>query len=131
MAGGRPQTTLFPYKKKKNKIKPLVVENLIIVGDQLGQNVSGQAAAPNVNNFDEGEDGDLGDALDKMLEAEIPETTSPQTPRNGDEEVDYDSEEAVTITGDGKGENRAPLSQDYGRESQDDPGVKEFEARLQ
>jgi hypothetical protein len=37
MAGGRPQTTLFPYKKKKKKIKPLLVENLIIVGDQLGQ----------------------------------------------------------------------------------------------
>ena len=89
-----------------------MVENLIIVGDRFGQNVSGQLAAPNDNNFDEGEDGELGDALDKMLEREIPEATSPQTPRNGDEEVDYDSEEAVTITGDGKEENGAPLSQD-------------------
>ena len=38
MAGGRPQSTLFPNKKKKaKKIKPLVVGNLIIVGEQLGQ----------------------------------------------------------------------------------------------
>ncbi len=111
-AGGRLQTTLFPYKKKKKKITPLVVGNLIIVRDQLGQNVSGQSAAPSNNNFDEGDEGELGDALDKMLEREIPEATSPQTPRNGDEEVDYDSEEAVTITGDGKEENGAPLSQD-------------------
>ncbi len=104
-----------------------MVENLIIVGDQLGQNVSGQPAAPNDNNFDEGDDGDLGDALDKMLEAEVSETCSPRMPANGDEDVDYDSEEAVPIIEDGNGENRAPLSQDYGRESQNNPGVKEFE----
>jgi hypothetical protein len=36
MAGGLPQTTLFPYKRKKKKIKPLVVENLVIVGERLG-----------------------------------------------------------------------------------------------
>jgi hypothetical protein len=59
MAGGRPQTTLFPYKKKK-PIKPLVVENLriVIVGERLGQNVSGQPAAPNDDDvFDEVVDG--------------------------------------------------------------------------
>ncbi len=130
MAGGRPRTTLFPYKKKK-KIKPLVVENLIIVGEQLGQHVSGQPAAPNNHNFDEGDDGELGDALDKMLEREIPGTTSPQMPRNGEEEVDYDSEEIVTnsstITGVQKEESGAPLSQDYGQGSQNDSEVKEFE----
>ena len=82
MAGGRPQTTLFPYKKKKKKITPLVVENLSIVGDRLGQNVSGQPAAPNANNNDEGDEGELDDAFDKMLELEIAQPTSPQMPGN-------------------------------------------------
>jgi hypothetical protein len=61
MAEGRSRTTLFPYKKKK-QIKPLVVENLRIVGERSGQNVSGQPAAPNNSIFDEVVDGELGDA---------------------------------------------------------------------
>jgi hypothetical protein len=58
-----------------------------------------------------------------MLEREIPEATSPQTPRNGDEVVTN----SPTITGDGKEESGAPLSQEYGQESQNDSEVKEFE----
>ncbi len=132
MAGGSPQTTLFPYKKKKKKITPLVVENLNIVGDRLGQNISGQPVALNKNNYDEGDESGLEDALDKLLEREITHTTtSPQPPQNGDEEVDYESEDVVTgspaITGGGKEESGAPLSQDYGQQSQDDSEGKEFE----
>jgi hypothetical protein len=116
LAGGRPQATLFPHKKKKiKKIKPLVADNLIIVGEQLGQNVSGQPPAPNANNDDEGDESELGEAFDEMLEREVPKATSPQPPQNGDDEVDYDSDEDTAtsqpITGGGKEESGAPLSQ--------------------
>ena len=67
-----------------------------------------------------------------MLEREIPKATSPLMPGNGDEEVDYDSDEDIAtsqpITGGGKEENGAPLSQDYGQESQNDSEGKEFES---
>jgi hypothetical protein len=98
MAGGHPQVTLFPYNKKKmKKIKP---------------------AAPDTNNLDEGDEIELGDAFDQMLAREIPKATSPPMPGNGDDEVDYDSDEdsatSQPITGGGKEESGAPLSQDYG-----------------
>jgi hypothetical protein len=67
-----------------------------------------------------------------MLEREITLPTSPQTPQNGDEEVDYDSEDVVTssptITGGEKEESGAPLIQDYGQPSQNDSEGKEFES---
>jgi hypothetical protein len=128
MAGGLPQTTLFPYKRKKREIKPLVVENLMIVGDRLGQNViSGQPAASNENNFDEGEDGELGDALDKMLEAEIRGANSPRIPGGEEEDVDYDDEEDGSIIEGEDGANGAPLNPDQVQEPQDNPEQRGFE----
>ena len=51
-----------------------------------------------------------------MLARELPKATSPLMPGNGDEEVDYDSDESTAtsqpITGEGKEESGAPLSQD-------------------
>ena len=35
MAGGRPQTTLFPYNNKKKKIMPLVVEARMLAASLL------------------------------------------------------------------------------------------------
>jgi hypothetical protein len=66
-----------------------------------------------------------------MLEREIPKATSPLMPGNGDDEVDYDSDEdsatSQPITGGGKEESGAPLSQDYGQQNQNDPEAKGFE----
>jgi len=90
-----------------------------------------ESEAPNTINLDEGDENGLGDALDQMLEREITQPISPQTPQNGDEEVDYDSDDAVTsastITGGDNEESGAPLSEDYGQQGQNDPEAKGFE----
>jgi hypothetical protein len=63
-----------------------------------------------------------------MLEGEILESGSTRTPANedGEEDVDYNYEEDVTIIEGGSDENEAPLNQDYVQEHQINPGDKVF-----